>query len=84
MEVLIVGLGGVGRNGFVGGTIRQLTVDLGKVVILVQDDSRIALIVGENEDIGVGAEGAECSFFRFGEVGLLWEGGGKFGVGDVC
>ena len=84
MEVLIVGLGEVGRKGFVGGPIRQLTVSLGMVVILVQDDSRIVHIGGENEDIGVGAEGAECSFFRFGEVGSLWKGGGKFGIGDVC
>ena len=60
MEVLIVGLGGVGSKGFVGGPIRQLTVGLGKVVILVRDNSRIALIGGENEDVGVGAERAEC------------------------
>ena len=41
VEVLIVGLGGFGSKGFVGGPIRQLTVGLGKVVILVLDDSRI-------------------------------------------
>ena len=50
-------------EGFVGGPIRQLTVGLGKVVILVQDDSRFALIGGESEDVGVGAERAECRFF---------------------
>ena len=63
MEVLIVGLGGVGSKRFVGGPIRQLTVGLGKVVILVQDDSRVALIGGEDEDVGVGAERAERRFF---------------------
>ena len=63
MKVLIVGLGGVGSKVFVGGPIRQLTVGLGKVVILVQGDSRIALIGGENEDVGVGAERAECRCF---------------------
>ena len=72
VEVLIVGLGGVGNKGFVGGPIRQLTVGLGKVVILVQDDSCIVLISGENEDVGFGAERVECRFFRFGEVGW-WE-----------
>ena len=48
--------------GFVGGPIRQLTFGFDKVVILVQDDSHIALIGGENEDVGVGAERAECRF----------------------
>ena len=68
VEVLIVGLGGVGSKGLIGGPIRQLTVGLSKEIILVQDDSRIALIGGENEDVGVGAERAKCRFFRFGEV----------------
>ena len=68
---------------FVGGPIRQLTVGLNKVVILVQEDSRNAHIGGENEDVGVGAERVEYKFFRFGEVGSLWEGGGKFRVRDV-
>ena len=54
---------GLEARGFVGGPIRQLMVSLGNVVILVQDDSRIALIGGENEDVGVGAERAECRFF---------------------
>ena len=81
VEVLIVGLGGVGSKGLVGGPIRQLMVDLIKVVILLQDDSSIALIGGE--DVGVGAERAECRFFGFGEVGSLWEGGRKFGIRDV-
>ena len=82
VEVLIVGLGVVGSKGLVGGSIRQLTVGLGKVIILVQDDSRIALIGGENED-EIGAERAKCRFFKFGEVGLLWESGWIFGIRDV-
>ena len=69
--------------GLVGGPIRQLTVSLGKVVILVQDDSSVALIGRENKDVGVGAERAESRFFGFGEVGSLWEGGRKFGIRDV-
>ena len=68
VEVLIVGLGGVGSKGLVGEAIRQLTVGLS---ILVQDDSHVALIGRENEDVGVGAERAKCKFFGFGEVGLL-------------
>ena len=71
MEVLIVGLGGVGSKGLVGGPIRQLTVGLGKVIILVHDDSHVALIGGENEDVGVGAERAKCRFFGIGEVGFV-------------
>ena len=53
-------------------------VSLGKVIIPVQDNSCVALIGWENEDVGVGEERAKCRFFRFGEVGLLMEGGGKF------
>ena len=83
VEILIVGLGGVESKGLVGGPIRQLTVGLGKVIILVLDDSRVTLIGGENEDGGVGAERAKCRFFRFGEVGVLWEGSWKFGIRDV-
>ena len=64
MEVLIVGVGGVGSKGLVGGPIRQLTVGLGKVMILVQDDSCIALIGGENEDVGIGAERAKSHAFN--------------------
>ena len=69
VEVLIVGVGGVGSK-----PIRELTVGLGKVIILVQDDSHVALIGGENEDVGVGVERAKGRFFGFGEVELLWEG----------
>ena len=83
MEVLIVGLGVVGSKGLVGGPIRQLTVSLGKVIILVQDDSHVALIGGEKEDVGIGAERTKCRFFRFGEIGFLWEGSWKFGTRDV-
>ena len=53
MEVLIVGLGGVGSKRFEGGPIRQLTVGLGKVVILVQDDNHVALIVGRMRMLGL-------------------------------
>ena len=83
VEVLIVGLGGVGSKGLVGGPVRQLTVGLSKVIILVQDDSHIAPIGGENENVGVGVERAKCRFFGFEEVGLLWEGGWKFGIRDL-
>ena len=75
VEVLIVGLGGVESKGVVIGPITQLMVDLGKVMTLVQDNSRVALIGRENEDVGVGAERAKCIFLGFAEVGLLWEGG---------
>ena len=42
-------------------------VGLGKVIILVQDDSCVALIGGENEDLGVG-EKTEVQIFR------IWRG----------
>ena len=83
VDVLIVGLGGVGSKGLIGGLIRQLTVSLGKVIIFVQDDSHVALIGGENKDVGVGADRVKCRFFGFEEVGLLWEGCWKFGLRDV-
>ena len=70
VEVLIVGIGGVGP-------IRQLMVGL------VQNDSCVVLIGRENEDVEVGTERTECTFFGFGEVGLLWKGGWKFGIRDV-
>ena len=44
VEVLVVGLGGVGSKGFVGGPIRQLTASLSKAVILVQDNHGDALM----------------------------------------
>ena len=83
MEVLIVGLGGVGSKGLIGGLIGQLTVGLSKVIILVQDNNRVALIGGESKDVGVSAERTKCRFFRFEEVRLLGEGGWKFGIRDV-
>ena len=43
----------------VSGWIGKLTVRLGKVIILVEDDSSVALIGRENKDVGVVAEGAE-------------------------
>ena len=83
VEALIVGLGGDGSKGLIAGPIRQLTLGLGKVIILVQDDSRVALIGRENKDVWVGAERAKCRFFGFGEVWLLWVGGWKFEIRDV-
>ena len=40
----------------VSGWIGKLTVRLGKVIILVEDDSIVALISRENKDVGVIAE----------------------------
>ena len=71
---MTVGLRGVRCKGLIGGPMRLLTVSLNKVIITVQDDSRVALIGGENKDVGVGVERAKCRFFGFGEVGLLREG----------
>ena len=64
-------------------TNQTAMVGLSKVIILVQDDSRVALISGENKDVGVSAEGVKCRFFIFGEVGLLREGDWKFRIRDV-
>ena len=49
VEDLIVGLGGVRSKRLIGGLIRKLTISLCK------DDRRVALIVGENKNVGVGA-----------------------------
>ena len=43
----------------VSGWIGKLTVRLGKVIILVEDNSSVALIGRENKDVGVVGEGAE-------------------------
>ena len=59
--------------GLVGGLIIQLTVSLDKVMILVLDDSRVALICGENDDVGVGAEKAKVQIFQ------IWRGWGVVG-----
>ena len=80
---LIVGLGGVGFKGMICEPIRQLTVGLGKVIILVQEDSYVSLIGRENKDVGVGVERSKCRFFGFGVVGLLREDGWKFRIRDV-
>ena len=55
-------------------------VGLCKVIILVEDNRSVALIGRENKGVGVVAEGAESCFFRFREIGLLGDGGGKFRV----
>ena len=46
-----------------------------KVIIIVKENHCAVLVGGENEDVGVGEERAECRFFTFGEIGLLMEGG---------
>ena len=45
--------------GLVSEWIGKLMVRLRKVIILVEDDSSIALISRENKDVGVVAEGAK-------------------------
>ena len=47
--------------GFIGGPIRQLIVDLSKVIILEEDGHRVALVCGWNDDVGVGVESADFS-----------------------
>ena len=59
VEVLVVGLSRVGGKELVSGWIGKLTVRLGKVIILVEDDSGVALVGRENKDVGVVTEGAE-------------------------
>ena len=44
MEVLVIGLGRVGCKELICRLIRQLTVTLGKVIIPVQNDYRVALV----------------------------------------
>ena len=43
----------------ISGWIGKLTVRLRKVIILVEDNSSVALISKENKDVGVVVEGAE-------------------------
>ena len=58
VEVLVVGLIGVGCQELVSGWIGKLMVRLRKVIILVEDDHSVALIGRENKDVRVVAEGA--------------------------
>ena len=46
----------------IGGSIRQLKVSLGNLIILVQDDSHVALIGRENNDVGDGVARAKADF----------------------
>ena len=56
VEVLVVGLSGVGSYELVSRWIGKLTVCLRKIIILVEDDRSVVLIGRENNDVGVVAE----------------------------
>ena len=62
-EVLIVGFSRNRCKGLICAPIRQLMVSLGKVIILVQDDSHVAHIGRENEDVGVVRREQSADFF---------------------
>ena len=51
-------------QGLVGEPIGQLTLSLGKIVSLVQDDHGVAHIGVEDEDAGVGAKVKYVRFMR--------------------
>ena len=62
---------GLEARGLVGGLIRQL-------MVLVQDDRRVALIGGENEDVGLVQRERSADFSDLERLGC-W----KFGIRDV-
>ena len=58
-EFLIVGFSRNVREKAVSGSIRQLSICLSKIVILVEDHSGTALISWEDQDVGIGPEEME-------------------------
>ena len=48
------------------GSVRQLSVDLSKKVILVGDHSGTALVCQKDKDVGIGPEGVESLMLRRG------------------
>ena len=76
---LVVGSSRVIREKAVIGSIRQLSVCLSKIVILVEDHSGTALVCWEDQDVGFGPEQAESLVLKKGTGG---EGFGKVGLRD--
>ena len=58
-EGLVVDFGRVVREKAVSSSIRQLSVCLSKIVILVENYSGIALVWWKDQDVGIGPEGVE-------------------------
>ena len=58
-KVLVVGISRVVREKPVSGSIRQLSVSLTKIIILVEEHSGTALVCWKDQDVGVGPEGVE-------------------------
>ena len=56
-ESLVVGFGRVVREKAVSSSIRQLSVNLNKIIILADDHSGTALVCREDHDGGIGPEG---------------------------
>ena len=59
-ESLVVGFGRVMREKAVSGSIRKLSVNLSKIIILIEDYSGTALVCREDQDVGIGPEGARA------------------------
>ena len=70
-ESLVVGLGRVVREKAVCGIIRQWSVSLSKIIILVEDHSGTALVCREDKDVGIGPEGAKSLALRWGYTSVL-------------
>ena len=67
-EVFVVGISRFVREKPVSGSIRELSVSLSKVIDLVEDHSSTAVICREDQDVGIGPEGAESLALRWGKV----------------
>ena len=65
-EGLVVDFGRVVREKAVSSSIRQLTVHLSKIVILVEGHSGTALVCQEDQNVGIGPEGTECLVLKRG------------------
>ena len=63
---MVVVFSSVVREKPVSLSIRQLSVSLTKIVILVEDHSGTALVCREDKDVLIGPEGAESLVLRWG------------------
>ena len=65
-ESLIVFFGSVVIEKAVCGSIRLLSISLSTIIILVEDYSGTALVCQEDQDVGIGPEGAKSLALRWG------------------
>ena len=65
---MVVIFGRVIREKTVSSSIRQLSVRLSKIVILVENHSGIDLVCQKDQDVGIGLEGVERLVLKRGRL----------------